>query len=108
MRRLIRLSKDLPVQQVDPSQFPELQENHWYSLGDQLPTPANILEHLALIEACDLRYPIILDAAGRVMDGMHRICKAVKNRVPTLPAVQFVTDPQPDYVNVKPQELPYD
>jgi len=96
VRRLIRLSRDLPVQQVDPSQIPELQENHWYALGDRAPTPADLLEHMALIEACDLRHPIILDAAGRVMDGMHRICKAVKDGVPAIPAVQFVTDPQPD------------
>ena len=31
-----------------------------------------------LIDEADLRYPIILDRAGRVMDGMHRICKPVR------------------------------
>jgi hypothetical protein len=108
VRRLVSLSKDLPVQQVDPAQFAELNENHWYAHGDQLPTPVSLLEHMALIEACDLSYPIILDANGRVMDGMHRICRAVKDGVASIPAVQFTTDPEPDYVDVSPEDLPYD
>ena len=29
------------------------------------------------IEETDLEYPIILAADGRVMDGMHRVCKAL-------------------------------
>ena len=108
VRRLVRLSEGLPAQQVDPSQFVELQENHWYRHGDQQPSPTSILEHMALIDACDLSYPIILDANGRVMDGMHRICKAVKEGVATIPAVHFIIDPEPDYVDISPAQLPYD
>ena len=108
VRRLVSLSEGLPVQYIDPAQFPELHENHWYFYGDAEPTPASLLEHMALIEACDLSYPIILDANGRVMDGMHRICRAVKDGVTSIPAVQFATDPEPDYVDVSPEDLPYD
>ncbi len=108
VRRLIKLSQTLPIQQVDPRQFAELEENHWYAHGEQLPTPDSILKHMVLIDACDIKHPIILDANGRIMDGMHRICKAVKYGIPSIPAVQFETDPEPDYVNLKPEELPYD
>ena len=66
------------------------------------------MEHLQLIQACDLAYPIILDAQGRLMDGMHRVCKAVMSGETQILAVQFTTDPEPDYVNCHPEDLPYD
>src|SRR5690242_10600557 len=67
-----------------------------------------VIEHARLIEATDLRFPVILSSDGRVMDGMHRVCKAVLLTRPTIEAVQFTTDPEPDYVGVHPDELPYD
>jgi hypothetical protein len=60
------------------------------------------------MEAADLRFPIILSADGRVMDGMHRVAKAVLLRQATIEAVQFDVDPEPDYVDVRPDELPYE
>jgi hypothetical protein len=42
------------------------------------------------------------------MDGMHRICKAVVIGQSTVPALKFEEDPQPDFVNCDPDELPYD
>ena len=36
-----------------------------------------MIEHIQLVQDCDLEHPIILDHNGRVMDGMHRICKAL-------------------------------
>lgn len=47
-----------------------------------------LIEHVALIEAADLSYPIILSAAGEVMDGMHRIVKAVLRGDADVTAVQ--------------------
>ncbi len=105
VRRLIELSAHLPVIEIDPTTIKELDENHW---GDATPTPMSIIKHMKLIESADLGYPIILDANGRVMDGMHRICKAVLADIPVIKAVQFVRDPEPDYVDCHPDELPYD
>ena len=73
-----------------------------------VPSPLSIVDHVRLIEACDLRYPIILDAQGRVMDGMHRICKALLQDISEIDAVQFLEDPPPAYVNCQPKDLPYD
>jgi len=106
--RLIELSKDLPVREIDPAKVQELDENHWYRIGEQQPTPRSLLEHMRLIRECDLRYPIILDSSGRVMDGMHRVCKALLEGLDHVPAVQFDQDPEPDYVNCAPEDLPYD
>jgi hypothetical protein len=106
--RLIKLSKDFPVRLVNPRSFKELQENHWYAHGSTKPTPQSILEHLQLIQSCDVRFAIILDKQGRVMDGMHRICKAILDQLAVIPAVQFTLDPEPDHTNCNPTELPYD
>jgi hypothetical protein len=35
------------------------------------------VEHVRLIEAADLSFAIILSSDGRVMDGIHRVAKAV-------------------------------
>ena len=106
--RLIELSANLPIQMIDPYDIAELHENHWYSHDSVVPTPQSIIEHAQLIQACDLAYPIILDRQGRVMDGMHRICRAVIDNISEIPAVRFMVDPKPDYQNCSPLELPYD
>ena len=75
---------------------------------EAVPSPLSIVNHIRLIQACDLAYPIILDAQGHVMDGMHRVCKALLNDIKEIDAVQFETDPEPDFVNCDPKALPYD
>jgi hypothetical protein len=56
----------------------------------------------------DPSFPIILGFDGRVMDGMHRVARAMLEGRTTIPAVQFVTHPAPDYLNCRPGDLPYD
>lgn len=75
---------------------------------DQALTWRDVINHLALIEAADLNYPIILSADGSVMDGMHRVAKAILLGQATIEAVQFIVDPEPDYVGVSPDKLPYE
>ena len=108
VRRLIMLARDLAVIEIDPRQIPEIHQNHWYQAAGQVPSPQSIVEHTRLIQACDLSYPIILGADGRVMDGMHRVCKALLNGVTVLKAVQFRQDPEPDFRQCQPDHLPYD
>ncbi|MEM1400969.1 MAG: hypothetical protein AAGF58_13860 [Pseudomonadota bacterium] len=108
VRRLVRLSQDLPVRRVALSEIAEIDENHWFAYGDQHPTCRSIVEHARLINACDLQFPIILDQNGRVMDGMHRVCKALMKGDETVLAVQFEKDPEPDFIGRQPAELPYE
>ena len=75
---------------------------------DRLPTPWGIIEHVRLIADSDLSYPIILDQAGRVMDGMHRVCKAVLEGSKEIAVVQFETDPAPDHVACDVKQLRYE
>jgi hypothetical protein len=56
----------------------------------------------------DLRYPVILSADGRVMDGMHRVAKAYVEGRESVVAVRFGETPEPDYIDADPDALPYD
>jgi hypothetical protein len=105
--RLINLSKDFPVREIAVERITEFEENHWYAHGNVAPTCRSISEHCKLIFEADISCPIILDASGRVMDGMHRVCKARLKDMPTIRSVRFTQDPEPDYVGYDPDSLPY-
>jgi hypothetical protein len=81
VRRLIELSKDLSVKMIDPERLAELDLNHWYFHTNSEATPRSLLEHMRLIPAAVIGYPIILDKDGRIMDGMHRVLKALLDGV---------------------------
>jgi hypothetical protein len=104
--RLVTLTEGFPRIQVPLSSIRELDEPFWSDFDR--PTWRAIVEHVRLIEAADLSFAIILSAEGRVMDGMHRVAKAVLLGRSTIEAVQFADDPAPDYVGVHPDQLPYD
>ncbi len=105
--RLIELSRECPVVDVQLSNIKELDEEFWYELGGANPTCRNVLEHASLIQSADLSYPIILCHEGRVMDGMHRVCKALLLGHTTVRAVQFPAYLEPDYVGIEADDLPY-
>ena len=44
---------------------------------------------------------------GRVMDGMHRIARALLGGVAEIGAVRFPHPLEPDYRDVQPDQLPY-
>ena len=105
--RLVALSKDFPRIQLALMNIPELDEA--FPADEKgVVTWRNVVGHMALIEAADLNYPIILAANGDVMDGRHRVAKAILAGKATIEAVRFTNDPEPDYVNVYPHELPYE
>jgi hypothetical protein len=106
--RLVKLTRDFPRLQVSLDAIRELDETFWFGGGDATPTCRAVIEHARLIEATDLRFPIILSSSGRVMDGMHRVGKALLQGRASIQAVQFADDPEPDYVDVHPNELPYE
>jgi hypothetical protein len=108
VNRLIELSRDLERQRVPLSEIRELNEPHWYSHEGDVPTCRSILEHFRLIQDVDRRFPIILNAEGRVMDGMHRVARAVLEGLDSIQAVRFPRTPEPDFVGVDPKDLPYD
>jgi hypothetical protein len=107
VHRLIRLTMNLPRISVPLAAIRELDETFWFDHGTS-PTCRAVADHTRLIEAADLAYPIILCSQGRVMDGMHRVCKAVILGWSHVEAVQFASDPEPDYIDADPDSLTYD
>jgi hypothetical protein len=103
---LVELTQSFQVRQVLLSDIKELDEAYWYP--DTHPTTQDIIAHMQLILEADLSYPIILCAQGRLMDGMHRVGKAKILGKESIAAVQFDTNPQPDFINVHEDDLIYD
>lgn len=106
--RLIELAADLPVQDVRLGSIAELDTVYWFDGRRERPTVRRIVDHVRLIQDVDMRYPIILGHDGRVMDGMHRIARALLEGRETIEAVRFVDHPEPDYRDCQPEELPYE
>jgi hypothetical protein len=103
--RLVLLSREFSVQSVALSQITEV--NAPVFGDDGVVTWRALVEHMQLVDAADLSYPIILAADGSVMDGRHRLVKALREGRATIEAVQFTEDPPPDYIGERPDELPY-
>ena len=106
VHRLLDLARDLPVVEMPLSEIRELDEAYWFDHGG-VPTCRAIVEHAALINEADLAFPVILSSDGRVMDGMHRVAKAAMQGLASVRAKRFTRDPEPDYVGVAPDDLPY-
>jgi len=105
--RLVELTKDFPRIEASLSDIRELDESFWFDAKPDRPTCRRIALHAKLIDETDLDHPIILSQDGRVMDGMHRVCKALIEGIETIQAVRFELDPEPDYIDVSPDDLPY-
>lgn len=107
VHRLIDLAKAVNPQAVALIDIAELDENFWFDNGAPQPTCRNVINHMQLVEAADLAYPIILSADGRVMDGMHRVAKALLLEQSHIMAIRFCTTPEPDFIGINPDDLDY-
>ncbi|MES2644619.1 MAG: chromosome partitioning protein ParB [Myxococcota bacterium] len=88
VRRLWDLAAGLPVEAVVVAELPGVDENCWFHAGEG-PTVRNVVSHLKRILAADMERPILLNVDGTVMDGLHRVARALLEGRTTLPAVRF-------------------
>jgi len=86
--RLVELSSNLPVMKIP------LKHLHVYQTYDSL-TLRDMVMHMNAVMRSDLRYPIILDEDGELMDGRHRIMKALYLGKKKIKAVRFKENPPP-------------
>ena len=86
--RLFDLAKNLPVLEIPLDGL-----NLWYSY-EKL-SLRNMVMHIKAVESADLNYPIILDENGVLMDGRHRIMKALLHGRTVIKAVRFDENPSP-------------
>jgi len=86
--RLFELSKNLPVVEI---QLDYLCVSSTY---EKL-TLRDIVMHMQAVLDADLSKPIILSEDGDIMDGRHRIMKAMLNNIKTIKVVRFDENPSP-------------
>lgn len=86
--RLFELSRKLLVMEVPLNHL-----NVWYSY-EKL-TLRELVMHMQAVNAADLSLPIILDEDGELMDGRHRLMKAMLTSQATIKVVRFDENPAP-------------
>jgi hypothetical protein len=104
--RLIALVASQPVEHLPLDQIAELDTDYWFGHGST-PTVRSIAEHFRLMTEVDLRFPIVVDPWGGVMDGMHRVARAVAEGTEFVAAKRLAVLPDPDYRDCQPEDLPY-
>ena len=105
--RLIALTAESPVEEVPLQDLLEIDSVYWFDQSER-PTVRKVVEHFRLLKEVDPSYPIIVGPDNRVMDGMHRVARALLEGRATIRAVRLRGLPQPDYRGCRPDELPYD
>ena len=94
--KLWNQTSDLSTFEIEISSIKELDKDCWF--GQKKPTLREIARHCKKINNASLKYPIILNADGSLMDGGHRLCKAILEGHKTIKAVQFTSMPEPDEI----------
>ncbi|MFL6241311.1 MAG: hypothetical protein ACJ735_17650 [Actinomycetes bacterium] len=105
VNRLIALSAGLPTEAVALADVTEIDSNWWYAHESE-PTVRSIVEHVRLINDADLSHPIIIDPDGRLMDGMHRVAKALLLGRATIAAKRLPVLPEPDHTDYQTDDPP--
>ena len=85
----------------------EVDTVYWFDGSAAAPTVRAVVEHARLMLDADSSFPVILGPDGRVMDGMHRIARAILEGKAEVSAVRFLALPEPDYRDCQPADLPY-
>ena len=67
---------------------------HWAVGYGSSATPGQVM-HMKAVNDADLKRPIILDEDGELMDGRHRLMKAMLLGKKTIKAVRFDENPSP-------------
>ena len=88
--RLVELSKALPVFEAPVAAIATD-----YTISDANDI-RDFAAHMRKVLEADLSYPIILAPNGVIMDGRHRLAKAILEGRETIKAVRFNDPPTPD------------
>ena len=86
--RLFELARELQVMDVP------LNHLNLYYTYEKL-TLREMVMHMKAVNEADLEMPIILDEDGELMDGRHRLMKAMLTGAETIKAVRFDENPSP-------------
>jgi hypothetical protein len=93
--RLWELSAQLESRPIRIDTLAGIDLNVWFWDGHE-PTIRNVASRVERILAADLEYPIILNTDGTIMDGAHRLARALIEGRTHILAKQFPKPPAPD------------
>jgi len=90
-------AKGLPVVELPVDDFVEQLNGTCWTQGDEEVTPNWVLCHTRrILNAED--YPIIIDEDGIILDGVHRLCRAVLEGREVIEAQRLKLLPEPIYI----------
>ena len=92
---LIKLSENLPVEKFDLTlvSFDDTEFIIW-----RLNNVRDIVAHYIRIKSADLSKPILVRSDGVVIDGRHRIIKALAKGIKWLPSKKLTREQMKEYV----------
>jgi len=98
VRSLLEYAQELSAFEKPVEELRALTLNSSYPGFVNSPTYLEMAYHMKVASMATFDHPIILGEDGRIMDGHHRVLKALMEGRDTIPAVQFVIDPEPDVI----------
>ncbi len=90
----IRLAKDLPVEAV---QVRHLDMSYGCPCDGTL---RSFIAHARMVASADLEHPILLNEDGVLIDGKHRLARAIMDGEPLIKVKRFDIDPEDGYAAV--------
>ncbi|QHT61188.1 chromosome partitioning protein ParB [Paenibacillus lycopersici] len=99
VEKLWALSKNVPVRKITIDSITELDQDCWFkdSRSRSIPTIRNVAFHCQRIIDANMEYPILLCSDGQLIDGGHRIAKALIDGKSEMDAV-YITLPTADVI----------
>ncbi len=99
VEELWKAAEGMPIEHLRVELFTDqLEGTCWTDGEDEEVTPSWVLRHTRRILEADLSHPIIIDKNGVVLDGVHRLCKAVLEGREVIAAQRLVAMPDPAYI----------
>ena len=94
---LVELSKTMPIETRKVEDIRAIKLN-LPLLKNHGVTHVELAYHMKVAMEANMDYPILLGRDGRILDGHHRLIKAIALGVPEIKVVQFKIDPEPDKI----------
>ena len=101
-------AEGLPVEDLAIAEVRELDEVCWFSdVWGKRPTCRAVIDHCKRMIDADLSYPVIVGPKGEVLDGVHRIGKAMLAGATSVRAVRLPAMP-PEDERIRPDDPRYE
>ncbi|MDA1256879.1 MAG: hypothetical protein O3C10_03430 [Chloroflexi bacterium] len=97
VHRLRANARGVEPAKIKLSEIFEFDSVYWFD-DEYLPTCRAVVEHACRTAAADVSDPILLSHDGYVIDGMHRVARAMLDGFSAITAIRLTDYPEPDFV----------